>query len=52
VLINKNNNDFKSRYLEVTVYKQLHILFSKFYKKTIISRGPQGSADHSLGNVV
>ena len=37
--INKNNNKFKSRFLEVTVYKHLHIFLSKFYKKTIISRG-------------
>src|SRR6218665_1349580 len=57
VLIKKNNNDFKSRFLEVTVYKNLHILLSKFYKITVISADPcesltypQGSANHSLGN--
>jgi len=52
---------FRSRFLEMTVglYKNVHIFLSKFYKKTIISRGPLsephaplGSADHSLGNTV
>src|SRR6218665_1540998 len=51
-LINKNDNDFKSRFLEVTVYKNLHIF--SLYNKTIIScqgiTDPQGPADHSLGN--
>ena len=42
-------------FLEVTAYKNLHICFSKFYKKTIISRGPPVRAsrtptDLSLGN--
>ena len=55
MLIKKNNNDFRSKYLEVTVYKNLQF-FSKFYKKTITAaplsepHGPPGSADHSLGN--
>src|SRR6218665_1033622 len=39
---NKNNrpSDFKIRFLDETVYKNLHMFLSKFYKKTIISRGP------------
>ena len=43
MLISKNTNEFKSRFSEVTVYNNLHI-FSKFYKKTIISREPLVSA--------
>jgi len=34
------NGLIKSRFLEVTVYRNLLIFLSKFYKKTIISRGP------------
>jgi len=30
--MSKTNNDFKSRFLEVTVYNHLYF-FSKFYKK-------------------
>ena len=39
MLTNKNNNDFKSRFLEVTVYKIYTCVLSKFYKKITISRG-------------
>ena len=44
--MNKNSSDFKSWFLDVTVYKKLHMFLSKFYKKTIISRGPSVRADH------
>jgi len=37
--MNKNNNDFNSRFLEVILYKIYTIFLSKFYRKTI-SRGP------------
>ena len=37
MLINKNNNDFKRIFLEVTAHTKIYIFFlSKFYKKTII----------------
>jgi len=58
VLINKNNNDFKSRFLEVTAYKDLHIFSLKILQENNnfpltpcqSLTDPQGSADHSLGN--
>jgi len=37
MVLNKNNNDFRSRFLEVTAYTNLHIFLFKFYKETIRS---------------
>jgi len=44
MLINKNNNDFKSRFLEVTVYNNLHILSPNY---TRISHGPPASVSRT-----
>jgi len=41
VLVTKNNNDFKSRFLEVTAaYTEIYTCFLYFLQETIVSRGP------------
>jgi len=56
-MVNKNSNEFKSRFLEVTVYKNYTFFSWNYTRNNNFPRtpcqsltDPQGSADHSLGN--